>query len=115
MSDTQRENVLRLLLSRRGEWVPVAEVVKAGGYQYGARIHSLRHEFDYQIESRTERVRTGRHSHVVRSWFKLLTDREALAYRMANGGKVTREEIDAQTDDDPTLFDMERPSHRDDG
>lgn len=40
MSAHQRERVLQLLMSRRGEWVPAAEVAEAGGLQYGARFSS---------------------------------------------------------------------------
>jgi hypothetical protein len=115
MSAHQRERVLQLLLSRRGEWIPAAEIAEAGGLQYGARLFELRHEQNYRIESRTERVRTGARSHIKRSWFKLLTEREAMAHRLANGEKVTQEEIERVQRDETqaTLFGDIAPMHRD--
>jgi len=115
MSAHQRERVLQLLLSRRGEWIPAAEIAEAGGLQYGARLYELRHEQNCQIESRTERVRERGHSVVKRSWFRLLTDRQAAAAKIGQGQTPTKEELDAAArDDSPTLFDMEPfDSHRD--
>jgi hypothetical protein len=115
MSAHQRQRVLQLPMSRRGEWVPAAEVAEAGGLQYGARLYELRHEQNYQIESRTERVRTGARSHIKRSWFKLLTEREAMAHRLANGEKVTHEEIERLQRDEAqaTLFGDIAPTQRD--
>ena len=116
MSATQRANLLRLLISRRGEWIPACEVADAGGLQYGARLYELRHEQGYEIESRTQRVRTGvgGHSVVKHSWFKLLTDREALVARIGQGKPVSRAEIEALKDEpEPTLFDISPTGHRD--
>jgi hypothetical protein len=117
MSAHQRERVLQLLLSRRGEWIPAVEVAEAGGLQYGARLYEIRHDLGYEVESRTERVRTGRHSVIKRSWFKLLTERETMAHRLANSEKVTREEIERVQRDEtqPTLFGDITPMHKDEG
>ena len=99
MSLQQRAKLLALLLSRRGEWIPAAEIAEVGGLQYGARLYELRHEQNYLIESRTERVRERGHSVVKRSWFRLLTDRQAVAFALGNGQAVSREQIDAMQKD----------------
>jgi hypothetical protein len=114
MSATQRANLLRLLLSRRGEWIPASEVAAVGGLQYGARLYELRHEQNYEIESRTERVRTGRQSVVKHSWFRLLTDVQQRAFAAANGKPIPKK---ASARADPGLFDEfpESATHRDDG
>jgi hypothetical protein len=114
---TQRQKLLAFLISKRGEWIPSHEVAAVGGLQYGARLKEIRDAGDYMVESRVERVRTGRGSHVVHSWFKLLTDHEALAWRMANGVTVTKAEIeDSQREDGQAeLFSSLPERHRDDG
>jgi hypothetical protein len=114
MSATQRANLLRLLLSRRGEWIPASEVAKVGGLQYGARLYELRHEQNYEIESRTERVRAGRHSFVKHSWFRLPTDIQQRAFAVANGKPSPKKAARAE----PGLFDDLQPesgTHGDDG
>jgi hypothetical protein len=64
---SQKDAILRLLLSARGEWVPLWQITPLAA-QYNARIFSLRHEDGFAIESRAERdPSTG----VVHSWFRL--------------------------------------------
>ena len=111
MSATQRQKLLSLLQSRRGEWIPSYEIAAEGGLQYGARLLELRRA-GWVIESRTQRVRTRAHSVTVHSWFMLLTDRQAVAFALANGKKVTRERIEALRDDDqPMLFEIRKMHH----
>jgi hypothetical protein len=110
---TQRGRILELLI-RRGNWVPLPELLALGIAQYSARIHDLR-ALGFRIENRRERVNGALHT-----YFRL-NGGSAIAPRMA---PVSREELSRQTKarewiararSEPaerTLFDMER-QHRD--
>lgn len=50
----QKEQILKILLACRGQWVPAYELA-SHALQYNARIFSLRRE-GYVIENRTQRV-----------------------------------------------------------
>jgi hypothetical protein len=59
--------IVGLLRSRCGQWVPLPEVMSAGGTQYNARIHFARHTLGIQIENLTQHIDGDR-----RSWFRLI-------------------------------------------
>ncbi len=61
---TQRDQVLNLLKSRAGQWIPLPEIAKCAA-QYNARIYECR-RLGFQIENRTQDVDGIRHS-----WFRL--------------------------------------------
>jgi hypothetical protein len=61
--NTQRGRLLGLLIAARGGWVPLAEVMAAGGAQYNARVHSIRHDLRLNIQNWVEGSR---------SWFRLV-------------------------------------------
>lgn len=63
---TRRMAVLYLLRSRRGRWVPLPEIMRAGGAQFGARILELGAD-GHRIENRLEH-RNGE----TLSWYLLL-------------------------------------------
>lgn len=63
--ETQRDRLLRYFKERRGEWIPLPEILALGIAQYSARIFELRRD-GFRIENRTEH-RDGR----VLSWFRL--------------------------------------------
>jgi hypothetical protein len=48
----QREQILRLLIDRRGEWVPLPDILRLGIAQYNARILELR-ALSFNIENDT--------------------------------------------------------------
>jgi hypothetical protein len=60
----QVEALVKLLRERIGRWVPLPEVIAAGGCQYSARIHYARHTLNLRIENKRE---AGGHS-----FFRLL-------------------------------------------
>jgi hypothetical protein len=62
----QKEQILKILLACRGQWVPAYELANVA-LQYGARIYALRRD-GYAIENRTQRV--GRQ---VRGSFRLIS------------------------------------------
>lgn len=62
--DSQREEILALLMSARGGWVPVP-LIAGRAAQYNARIFELRRS-GYRILNRTEDVEGQKHS-----WFRL--------------------------------------------
>jgi hypothetical protein len=61
---SQRSRLLALLVRARGGWVPLPEVMAAAGAQYGARVHSLRHDLKFNVQNWQE----GSHS-----WFRLVS------------------------------------------
>lgn len=63
---SQAERILKLLQERRGDWIPLPEILALGIAQYGARIHELRRDC-YKIENRTDHS-DGR----ILSWFRLV-------------------------------------------
>ena len=50
----QVDALVKLLRERIGQWVPLPEVIAAGGCQYSARVHFARHTLKLQIENRRE-------------------------------------------------------------
>jgi hypothetical protein len=64
---SQVQAIIALLLSRCGEWVPLPEVMKAGGAQYSARIHFARHSLRVEIQNRSQHIDGVRHS-----WFRIV-------------------------------------------
>jgi hypothetical protein len=96
----------------------------AGGLQYGARLHELRHDYGYEIISKTKRVRVGvgRQSITTYSWFCLLSESQSRVRAKFKQGEIpTQAEIDeidkavkVNDDSQPNLFDAEA-KHRDDG
>jgi hypothetical protein len=67
---TQTAQIVDLLRSRNGEWVPLPEILALGIAQYNARIYTGRHELGLRIENRTQVIDGVRHS-----WFRLGADR----------------------------------------
>ena len=65
-SKTQSAAILHVLISARGSWVPLPEILALGIAQYNARIFELR-RLGFDIENRTERIDGVRHS-----WFRLV-------------------------------------------
>ena len=65
MKSTQRSRLLALLQSRRGQWVPLPEILSLGFSQFGARILELRRD-GHAITNKTEH-RAGK----VLSWYRL--------------------------------------------
>jgi hypothetical protein len=65
MRSTQRSRLLSLLQSRRGQWVPLPEILTLGFSQFGARILELR-RIGHAITNKTEH-RAGK----VLSWYRL--------------------------------------------
>jgi len=63
---TQRDQILAILISARGGWVPLPEILELAA-QYGARIHELR-GLGYRIENRKE-GRDGKRN----SYFRLVS------------------------------------------
>jgi len=64
MLKTQREQILNLLFSARGGWVPLPKIAACAA-QYNARVLELR-RLGYRIANRTQDVNGVRHS-----WFRL--------------------------------------------
>jgi hypothetical protein len=50
----QVDALVKLLRERKGLWVPLPEVIAAGGCQYSARIHYARHTLNLRIENKRE-------------------------------------------------------------
>jgi hypothetical protein len=65
---SQCGRILRLLESRRGEWVPLYEILNLKISQYGTRVKELRDNWGYAIENKTETANGQRHS-----WFRILS------------------------------------------
>jgi len=99
--------MLRLLSSH--DWVP-SDALAAEFCQYGRIIHQLRQE-GFEIQNRVIRTSSGGK----RGYFKWLSQREAMATRLANGQAVKPEQIAAAMKDEsqPTLFGDIAPTHRD--
>lgn len=70
-ADSQCGRILRLLESRRGEWVPLYEILNLKISQYGTRVKELRDKWGYVIENKTETADGQRHS-----WFRLVPSNE---------------------------------------
>jgi hypothetical protein len=66
--NTQRGDILRLLIEAKGGWVPLPEILALGIAQYNARIFELR-GLGFNIENRTE---TDAETGARHSWFRLL-------------------------------------------
>lgn len=64
---SQCGRILRLLESRRGEWIALPEILSLKISQYGTRVKELRDNWGFQIENKVETVDTQRHS-----WFRLM-------------------------------------------
>jgi hypothetical protein len=64
--DSQCGRILHLLESRRGDWVPLPEILGMKISQYGTRIKELRDDWGFAIENRTETIDGLRHS-----WFRI--------------------------------------------
>src|SRR5258708_39379687 len=80
-------------------WILASEVASVGGLQYNARILEIR-AAGWEVESKVERVRVGARSHIKRSWFRLLTQRQSVAFRIGMGQPVSDgERARAQEDD----------------
>ena len=62
--DTQRDKILDLLISARGDWVPLPKITDCAA-QYNARIFELR-RLGFRIKNRTQEVNGAKHS-----WFRL--------------------------------------------
>jgi hypothetical protein len=62
----QSEQILDLLRSAHGAWVPLPEILALGVAQYNSRIFDLR-KHGLNIENRTETIAGVRHS-----WFRLV-------------------------------------------
>ena len=62
---TQRAQILELLIAACGAWVPLSTILVLGIAQYNARIFELR-RLGFHILNRTEEVNGVRHS-----WFRL--------------------------------------------
>ena len=76
MSDrkTQRGEILGLLVSARGQWVELPEIMRLAA-QYNSRLWELR-RLGFKIENRIRDVGGARHS-----WFRLLPSEQAKAVR----------------------------------
>ena len=61
---TQRGMILDLLISARGDWVPLPKITDCAA-QYNARIFELR-RLGFRIKNRTQEVNGAKHS-----WFRL--------------------------------------------
>ena len=61
---TQRGMILDLLISARGDWVPLPKITDCAA-QYNARIFELR-RLGFRIKNRTKEVNGAKHS-----WFRL--------------------------------------------
>ena len=66
-ADSQCGRILRLLESRRGEWVALPEILALRISQYGTRVKELRDDWGLLIENKVEMVDGQR-----RSWFRLV-------------------------------------------
>ena len=64
---SQVRAIIALLRSYCGEWVPLPEIMKAGGPQYSARIHFARHSLGFEIQNRSQHINGVRHS-----WFRIV-------------------------------------------
>ena len=71
--DSQRDEILALLLAAGGNWVPLPQIVACAA-QYNARIFELRRD-GYRILNHTREVDGQKHS-----WFRLETGLAVAAY-----------------------------------
>jgi hypothetical protein len=71
---TQRDAILGLLVSARGGWVELPEIMRLAA-QYNARLWELR-RLGFKIENRIRDVGGIRHS-----WFRLVPSEQAKAIR----------------------------------
>jgi hypothetical protein len=72
-SKSQTARIVELLAAKRGQWIPLPEILGLGIAQYSARIHTARHELGLRIENRTEGIEGVRHS-----WFRLPWEQKRL-------------------------------------
>lgn len=84
MSDqqTQLVKILELLISARGDWVPLPNIMDRAA-QYNARIWDLRRQ-GVRIKNRTQDVNGTRHS-----WFRLVSGPEMLALKSVHAAIVS--------------------------
>ena len=71
-ADSQCGRILYLLESRRGEWVPLPEILGIKISQYGTRIKELHDDWKFAIENRIETI-----DGVQQSWFRLAAERNS--------------------------------------
>jgi hypothetical protein len=87
---TQRTKILNLLLSRKGQWVPLPEVTALAS-QYGARVLELR-RMGYTIENKKKKQADGS----IHSWFSLIAEPEPVtlfaqsAIQLGNNDLIVR-------------------------
>jgi len=67
-ADSRKTQILALLVRARGGWVPLPEILKVGGAQFGARLYEIRHRLGLKVENRKEH-----HSGQTHSWYRLQT------------------------------------------
>ena len=66
---TQTARIVGLLRERRGQWVPLTDILALTISQYSARVYQARHEWGLNIENRVEIVNGQKHS-----FFRLVED-----------------------------------------
>jgi hypothetical protein len=103
----EQTRMLAFLTEHKGSWVNARELVIATEACAYCRVISELRALGYQIENKVER--DGRKT--INGFYMLLSERQAVAFALANGKKVTRERIEA-LDNEPTLFDLKK-SHCD--
>lgn len=64
---TQTGRIVEFLRSRKGQWVPLPEILALRISQYSARIYEARHRWGLNIENRIETVNGQK-----LSWFRLI-------------------------------------------
>jgi hypothetical protein len=101
--DTQRSDILDLLQSARGGWVPLRAIADIAR-QYNARIFELR-GLGFQIKNRIREVGGQRHS-----WFRLEPNPTAATTPQAVDGRgpTTTAKVPLQGDIFPQLSDLGR-------
>ena len=67
MMTIQRQKIFALLSSRKGEWVPLPDILALGIAQYNARIYELRRS-GLSILNKTKKINGMR-----MSWYQLST------------------------------------------
>jgi hypothetical protein len=108
----EQTRVLNFLKERQGSWCNARDlVISTEAMAYCRVIRELR-ALGYPIENRVQR--DGRK--IINGFYMLLTDRQALAFDLANSKPVTRERMAAvMNEQQPTLFGDIAPVHKDDG